>query len=108
MKRLLLLGVLLGLAGPAAASSVSVSVQVNGPPSTAITCGLGAFTFNNTVPAGTVICPITVLPAGWVGNVALGGADASFFTLSGLNLIVGSADIPPRTAPYSVTLTATP
>jgi hypothetical protein len=93
------------------AASTNLSIIINSPPSTGLNCTInypaGATAFMTPVPASTTIVSCSVAPAGWSGALALSGPDASFFSLAGLTLQVGSAAITtPRT--YSVILTATP
>lgn len=102
------LGILFG--GPVAdASTVTLSIVINSAASTSVTCtpasGLVA-----PLAAGTELCPITVVPSGWSGTLALSGANASEFAISsgtsGEELVVGSTALSAGT--YSVTITATP
>jgi hypothetical protein len=88
----------------AEAATTTLSIIINSPTSTTVTCPMTAYTA--PLAAGSVICPITVAPSGWSGALALSGASASSFALSASNLVVGSTAL--QTGTYSVTLTATP
>ena len=104
MKRIYAL-LLLGLSTSVAwASSTSLSIVINSPPSTAVTCPLTSYTA--PLAAGSVVCTISVVPAGWSGALALSGTSASSFVLNGTNLVVGATPLAAGT--YSVTITATP
>jgi hypothetical protein len=110
MKRLIfaLFALLASPAAYAHASTVTLSIVINSPPSTAVTCPLG--TYVAPLAAGSLICPITVAPSGWSGALALSGTNASSFainTVSGVQqLVVGASALNAGT--YSVTITATP
>ncbi len=94
-------------------TSISLIFNVNIPASTALTFTPGAgwtgngTTFSATSPiaSGSTVGTLTVAPAGWVGMLALGGAQASSFVLSGTNLLAAAA-LP--VGAYNVTVTATP
>jgi len=94
---------LLSLTGAQAASTM-LSIIINSPASTSVTCTLGTYTA--PLAAGSTICPIVIAPAGWSGALALSGTNASSFSLNGSNLVVGSSALGAGT--YSVTITATP
>lgn len=100
-------------------ASFPITVIVNPVASTGVTCApssaftLSGSTFTSTgsgpVAAGTVVCTITVAPAGWVGTLSLTGANASSFaiaigTTSTLN--VGSAAL--AAGSYAVTINSAP
>jgi hypothetical protein len=107
MKRMLGLFALLSVAlfvNRADAATTTLSIIINSPTSTTVTCPMTTYTA--PLAAGSVICPITVAPSGWSGALALSGASASSFALSGSNLVVGSAAL--QSGTYSVTITATP
>ena len=107
MKKLLLLLALLCLpiSSQAQGASANITVTVNPPNSTGITCNPASFT--GSAPAGSIVCPITVAPSGWSGSLALSGANAALFVItSAPALAVGSTALGPGT--YNVTLTATP
>jgi hypothetical protein len=62
------------------------TLTINGPNSTSATCSaFGVLT--TPVPVNTVLCTVTVLPAGWSGVVAnpLGGADSAKFFITTSN-----------------------
>ena len=94
----------LALSGAANAASLSLSIIINSPNSTTVTCPLSTYTA--PVAAGALICPITIAPTGWSGALTLSGPNASSFALSGSNLNVGPAALTAGT--YNVTITATP
>jgi hypothetical protein len=107
MKRMLGLFAVLSLAlfgARADAATTTLSIIINSPTSTTVTCPMTTYTA--PLATGSVICPITVAPSGWSGALALSGASASSFALSASNLVVGSTALPAGT--YSVTVTATP
>ncbi len=106
----LLLGLALVAPAAAYASTMSLSIVINSPASTAVTCPVTA-TFVAPLAAGAVVCPISVAPSNWSGTLALSGTNASMFAISsgssGSQLVVGSTAIAtPGT--YAVTITATP
>lgn len=106
MKRIALAAAIL-LAWPviaANAATTTLSIVINSPASTGVTCSPGTLTA--PLAAGFVVCPITIAPSGWSGALALSGSNASSFALSGSNLIVGPTSLSAGT--YSVTITATP
>jgi len=86
------------------AATATLSIIINSPPSTTVTCPLA--TYVAPLAAGSTICPITIAPSGWSGALALSGKNASSFALSGSNLVVGSTSLAAGT--YAVTITATP
>ena len=94
-----------GFAGPADAASTQLSIIVGGAASTSVACAVST-TLTAPVAAGTVICPIAVVPSGWTGVFTLSGANAASFALSGSTLVVGAS--PLAAGSYSVTITATP
>ena len=105
LLRTVLLGALFVPAlAQAQAATTTLSIIINSPASTSITCALGSYTA--PLASGAVICPISVAPAGWSGALTLSGTNASSFALSGSNLVVGATALPVGT--YSITLTATP
>jgi hypothetical protein len=107
MKRMLGLIALLSVAlfgARADAATTALSIIINSPTSTAVTCPMTTYTA--PLAAGSVVCPITIAPSGWSGALALSGVNASSFALSASNLVVGSTALPAGT--YSVTVTATP
>ena len=95
----------------ALAATTNVVIQITSPPSTAVNCVVdypsGQTSFVEPVASGTLVATCTVVPSTWSGAFTLSGADASFFTLSGTNVAVGSSAL---TAPriYNINLTATP
>ena len=89
----------------AQAATTSLSIVINSPASTSVTCPL-ASSYTAPLAAGSTICTISVAPAGWSGALALSGTNASSFALSGSSLVVGSTALAAGT--YSVTITATP
>jgi hypothetical protein len=111
-KFCVLLALPLALAAPTyvRAATLNLSIVINSPPSTSITCPMSA-TLTAPVPAGTVLCTLTVAPTTWSGTLALSGTNASLFAIasgsSGTQLVVGAS---PITTPgtYSATITATP
>ena len=109
MKKLAVLA-FFALTGCAHAASLQLSIVIQGPVSTAVTCGANtSYTLNATVPAGTVICPITVAPGAWNGALTVSqtaGPQANAFAISGKNL-VAAADIT-QTGTYTVTIQALP
>jgi hypothetical protein len=107
MKRTLGLFALLSLAlfgARADAATTTLSIIINSPTSTTVTCPMTTYTA--PLAAGSVICPIAVAPSGWSGALALSGANAGSFALSASNLVVGSTALQPGT--YTVVITATP
>ncbi len=94
---------------PAAqAASAAMSVIVNSTPvvtSTSISC-TPTSTFIAPLAAGAAICSANISPSNWQGVLTLTGVDASFFALSGSNLVVGPTALAARA--YSITLTSTP
>jgi hypothetical protein len=112
MNRLAIIAAILLAAASAHAkgASLSLTIVINGPASTSITCPITA-TFTAPVAAGTVICPITVAPSGWSGTLALSGTNAGSFAISsgtgGQQLVVGSAAIT-TAGTETLTITATP
>jgi hypothetical protein len=107
MKRMSGLFALLSVAlfgARADAATTTLSIIINSPTSATVTCPMATYTA--PLAAGSVICPITVAPAGWSGALSLTGANANSFALSASNLVVGSTAL--QSGTYSVTLTATP
>lgn len=107
---LVALGILFGSAA-ADAATATLTIVINGPSSTSVTCTTASgTTFTAPLAAGSQICPITVAPSGWSGSLALSGMNASDFAISsgtsGQELVVGSTALNAGT--YSVTITATP
>jgi hypothetical protein len=92
------------LGARADAATTTLSIIINSPTSTTVTCPLTTYTA--PLAAGSVICPIAVAPSGWSGALALSGTSASSFALSASNLVVGSTALQAGT--YSVTISATP
>jgi hypothetical protein len=97
-------------ASAASAATLNLSIVVLGTSptiSTGITCPLAA-TYPGPLAPGTVICPITVTPAGWAGAVTLTGTGASLFMVdaAGAHVVVGPAAVPAGT--YALTMTSTP
>lgn len=104
LATLFMLSLAVGTPTMAQGATTNLSIIINSPPSTTVTCTLGTYTA--PLAAGSVICPITVTPSGWSGALTLSGTSASSFALSGSNLVVGSSALNAGT--YSVTITATP
>ena len=104
MKKIVLAVVLAIAASAAHAANTTVSIVINSPASTSVSCSPGTLTA--PVAANTVVCPISVVPSGWSGALTLSGTNASSFALSGTNLVVGASALSAGT--YSVTITATP
>ena len=107
--KVLFAAIVLGSVTSAEAATLSLTVVVNGPASTAIACPIPA-TFTAPLAAGTVICPITVTPSNWSGTLSLSGPNASAFAISSggtQNLVVGSAAIT-AAGNLSVTINAAP
>lgn len=94
-----------------AQSVTNLSIIIQSPASTAITCPInyptGKTAFTTPVAAGTLIAACAATPAGWSGSLQLTGADAALFAISGFNLSVGSAALTVGRT-YAVTITATP
>jgi hypothetical protein len=94
-------------------ATLSFELIVNSPPSTGIiftpaapVTGSGSsFSESGQIPAGTTIGTLSVSPAGWQGILALTGAQASSFTLSGMNVIASSVL---AVGTYDLAITATP
>lgn len=94
-------------------TTLSLVITINSAPSTGITftpaspfTGSGtAFSASGPIAAGATVGSIAVAPAGWQGALSLSGANASSFTLSGLNLVAAAAL---AAGTYDVTVTATP
>lgn len=102
---LALAGAALGMAAVAVqAATTTMTIVVNSPNSTTVTCTPGTLTA--PVAAGVTICPISIAPAGWSGVLSLSGTDAARFALSGTNLVVGGTAL--TAGSYSVIITATP
>ena len=92
---------------PAQATTTSLSIIINSAPSTTVTCGASTtYTLTGPLAAGTNICNISVTPTGWSGALALSGANASAFALSGSALNVGATALAVGT--YAISITATP
>jgi hypothetical protein len=112
MKAAFVLALGLSLVGSAQANELfPLQIVISSPASTTLTCTVnypsGQTSFVEPVAAGLALASCTVAPSTWAGSLTLSGADASFFSVSGLALTVGSAPITvPRT--YNVTLTASP
>lgn len=93
------------------AATDNLSIIINSPPSTSVTCPIayptGQTAFVSPVAAGTKIASCSVLPSTWSGVLVLSGPDVSLFALSGQDVVVGST---PLTADrtYNVTVTSTP
>ena len=87
------------------AASTSLSIIINSPPSTNISCPLQS-SYTAPLAAGATVCAISIAPTGWSGALTLSGANASAFALSGSNLVVGST--PLNAGTYSVVITANP
>lgn len=100
---IILLGCL--LASAAHAARTTLSIVINGPASTVVSCPLAA-TYTAPLSAGSVVCAIGISPSSWSGVLALSGTSAGSFALSGQQLVVGSTALPAGS--YSVTITATP
>lgn len=107
----LALATILG-AGAAHAAQLSVTVIINSPPSgPTLTCTQAPMS-QAPIPAGTKLCDIGGIPAGWSGTVALTGAGASLFTAvqsptGGLTIQVGPGGIPVA-GNYSFVVNTTP
>ena len=87
------------------AASVTIIFNITGPNSTSVTCPTQA-SYQVPVAVGTVMCTAAVQPSTWNGSLAIGGADAAFFTMSGMSITVAQQITAVR--PYTITLTATP
>lgn len=82
-------------------ASLNLTLVINGPPSTAITCPLLApfIPPGATIPvaAGTPVCKITVTPANWSGTLSLSGTNAGLFAIAagagGQQIVVGPAGL---------------
>ena len=93
-------------------STLSLVITINGPASTGVTftpaspfSGSGSsFSASAAVASGVTVGTFSVAPSGWQGVLALSGAQAADFTLSGLKLVTAAA-LPASSA---VTVTATP
>lgn len=59
---------------------IPVALVLHGPDATGGTCTMPT-DLKVTVPAGTVLAPISVEPASWSGTLTLGGVDAGAFTI---------------------------
>lgn len=106
----LLIGLL--FSGTSYAASTQITITINGPPSTAVTCGSSsAYTLTATVAAGTVICKLAVTPNNWNGAWMLtqtSGPQANAFVIDASgNLDVGTAALT-QTGSYALTISATP
>ncbi len=94
-------------------STLSLVITISGAPSTGITftpaapfSGSGsAFSAVGPIASGVTVGTFVVAPTGWQGALALSGAQAASFTLSGLNLVT-AASLGAGT--FNVTATATP
>ncbi len=92
------------------AATTTLTIQITSPPSVSVTCGTAtAYTLTAPVKAGTIVCPLAVQPAAWVGTYALTvtGPQPNAFVIAGTNIAVGAADV---TAPgaYSLSITTVP
>ncbi len=95
-------------------ANATFTISYTTAPSTAITLtpvapfsGSGtSFTAAVPVPAATVVGAISVSPVGWAGVLALSGAAASHYSLSGMNLVTAVATT--LAAVDSLVVTATP
>jgi hypothetical protein len=101
----------LASAPDAGAAGANLSIVISSPPATAISCPIaypsGQSSFIEPVAAGTMVATCAVTPASWSGALALSGPDAGYFALSGMNVMVGAADITAART-YNITITATP
>lgn len=90
------------------AASVVVNGVINSAPSTSVTCAPVSSSLNFPVPANSLVCPISVLPAGWSGAVTV--SDTTHFTTgtSGGVLYLMTGATSPPVGPFSVTVTTTP
>jgi hypothetical protein len=94
-------------------ANLSLVISISSPPSTEITLtpaapfsGSGtSFSAAGAVAAGVTVGTLAVAPEGWQGALALGGADADSFSLSGMNLVTATA-LPGGV--HNVTVTSTP
>ena len=94
-------------------ATISLVITVNSPASTSLTftpaspfTGTGtAFSAAGPVASGVTVGSVAVAPAGWQGALALSGANAASFTLSGTNLVTAAAL---AGGTDDVTITATP
>jgi hypothetical protein len=108
-KAALTLSLVLAVIGHSAlGASVVVSGVIQSPPSTSVTCTPVSTTLTFPVAANSLICPITVAPAGWSGAVTV--SDTTHFTTgtSGGVLYLESGATSPPAGPFNVTVTTTP
>jgi len=94
-------------------ATLSFTITVSSPNATAVILtpaspfqGSGnAFTVTGPVASGVTVGTFSITPTGWQGVLALSGADAASFVLSGMALMTAAA-LDAKT--YNVTATATP
>jgi hypothetical protein len=102
---------LLGMPVAHAQSVTNLSIIIQSPASTGISCPInyptGKTAFAAPLAAGTLVAVCTTTPTGWSGALTLSGADASLFAVSGFNLSVGAAALTVART-YALTVTATP
>ena len=104
MKRFILAALLSTVACAAYAATATLSIIINSPSSTAVSCPIPTLTA--PVASGATICTVSITPAGWSGVLSLSGPNASAFQLKGSDVVVGST--PLAAGSYSVTVTAAP
>lgn len=94
------------------AANTSLSIIINGPPATTVSCTIkypsGQTGFTAPVAAGTQMAACTVAPTGWSGALTIdpSSPDKSYFSLSGMNVVSAVAITAPRT--YTITINANP
>jgi len=94
-------------------NSIATSVACTAPNAPWTVAG-NVLTFPNTglepVEAGSVICPLVVLPATWMGGIGLSGPNAAQFAITGAvpNYVLTIGATALYAGSYSVTVTASP
>ena len=95
-------------------TTLSLNFTITSPPSTTLNftpaapfSGSGsAFTAVGPITSGVTVGTFSVVPAGWQGTLALSGAQAASFTLSGMSLV--TAAVLGIGSVSAVTITANP
>lgn len=95
-----------------AQTTASITIVIQSPPSTSVSCGTTtSYTLTEPVAAGTVVCQLAVQPTTWQGALQVqqtAGPQANAFTVNSSNqLVVGSVALM-TVGNYAVTITATP
>lgn len=87
-------------------SSTTFTIVVTSSPSTSITFTPSGAQLVAPVPQNTLVGSVVVQPSNWSGVITISGADAAFFSMSGLNVVTAQQLTEVRS--YTATLTASP